>query len=136
MLLAEHRYKFFAIYMVVLVGFFQNASAEAGGKGHRLDTRKVGKAPNQKIIKGSCVLVEGNGNPFTGPCADLQLTLIGEDGKEVIRTRTDVKGTFLFLPDVDGRYGIVPSSDLYENLEKKPYSLGNVANIKILRKKK
>lgn len=87
------------------------------GRGHRVGKRmRVGEdgAANSGTIHGHCTLLEGNGNPISGPCVNLILVLNDANGNEVLRTRTSSGGDFVFLGEKNVQYQVVVESRSYE----------------------
>lgn len=68
-------------------------------------------------MSGRCMVVPGNGNPFSAPCNNVQLILMNKDKKVLSQTRTDHDGGFAFAPEEIGKastYFIASGSKFYE----------------------
>ena len=89
----------------------QTRGGVKGGK--RLRT---GSKPekSRNLIRGNCVIAASASNPISGPCVSTVLALNDEQGKEILRTRTDGKGAFVFEAEENGKYLIGVGSPSYE----------------------
>jgi hypothetical protein len=66
--------------------------------------------PGPGKIVGHCTVLAGSGSLTDGPCVELLLILNDPSGSEVVRTRTDKNGNFVFEAADGGTYTIASCS--------------------------
>lgn len=70
--------------------------------------------PGPGKLVGHCTLLAGGGNLIEGPCDSALLILDDDKGQELVRTRTDKNGEFLFEAPTDGKFRIASGSRFIE----------------------
>lgn len=115
---------------------WDGTSDPAPAVGEKLHAEKKIEPPVQMDIRGHCTVRPGPGNPISEPCANLQLVLVDDKGKEMARTRTDVDGAFSFDAPGRGLFRIQSGSSYFEVANPGDHDKNGDVNLELARKAK